>query len=126
LNIEDVNTTTLSRCPVGVALIQKFWMRIEQLPQDVGEADENHPLAAFAGDPMGCIEENEDAWEKFDGPLNTLLQKSADELWYLVWVGERGLVGLCHLLEYLVMHHHVSGHLLEGKLDQLMNAIDTV
>jgi len=38
----------LSGCPVGVALLRKFRTRIEGLPQDVGEADANHPLAAFA------------------------------------------------------------------------------
>jgi len=109
-----------------VALLRKFRTRIEELPQDVGEADENHPLAAFAGDPVGCVEEDEDAWEKFDGPLNSVLQKPADELRLLVRVGERGLIGLCCFLEYLVQHHRVTGYLFEGKLERLMNAIDEV
>lgn len=113
-------------CPVGVALLQKFRARIEGLPPDVGEADERHPLAAYAGDPMGCVEADEDAWEKYDGPLNCLLQKPPDELRYLVRVGEKGLIGLCRFLEYLVQHHNVSGYLLEGKLDRLMRAIDEV
>ena len=45
------------------------------------------------------------AWEKFDGPLNSLLQRPPDELRSLVHVGEKGLIGLCHFLEYLVQHH---------------------
>jgi hypothetical protein len=115
-----------SSCPIGVALLRRFRARIEGLPQDVGKADENHPLAAFSANPVGCVEEDEDAWGKFDGPLNSLLQRPPDELRDLVRVGETGLIGLCRFLEYLVLHHNVSGYLLEGKLDRLMRAIDEV
>ena len=117
---------TLSGCPVGIALLRKFRTRIEGLPRDIGEADHLHPLAEFAGDPVGCVEDGEDAWEKFDGPLNCLLQKPPDELQNLVRVGEKGLIGLCRLLEYLVAHHQVTGYLFEGKLEWLMLAIDKV
>jgi hypothetical protein len=115
-----------SICPVGIALLCKFRTRIEGLPLDIGEADESHPLAAFAFDPVGSVKEDEDAWEKFDGPLNSLLQKPPDKLRDLVRVGERGLIGLCRFLEYLVQHHGVSGCLFEGKLERLMYAIDEV
>jgi hypothetical protein len=92
----------------------------------VGEADDEHPLASFAGDPTGCVKEGEDAWEKFDGPLNTLLQNSPHELQNLVRVGEKGLNGLCRFLEYLVTHHNVSGYLLEGNITRLMQAMSEV
>jgi hypothetical protein len=95
----------LSGCPIGVTLLCKFHAHIEALPHDIGDADKYHPLAQFTGDPMGCIEENEDAWEKFDVPLNTLLQKPQDELKHLVRVGKNGLIGLCCFLEYLVIYH---------------------
>jgi hypothetical protein len=107
-------------CPVGLMLLQNFQTCIEALPQNVGEADNTHPLASFA------VREGEDAWEKYDGPLNTLLQRPSHELYHLVQVGDMGLIGLCQFLEYLVKHHGVSGYLLEGKLEQLMVAIDTV
>jgi hypothetical protein len=113
-------------CPIGHKLLCKFRMHIEALSTDVGVADERHPLAAFAGNPAGCVDADEDAWEKFDGPLNTLLQKPPEELQHLVRVGEKGLIGLCHLLKYLVTYHQVSGVLLEGKLERLINAIDKV
>jgi hypothetical protein len=116
----------LSGCPVGIALLSKFRARIEGLPQNVDEAGASHPLAAYAGDPTGCVEEGEDAWEKFDGPLNCLLQKPQDELRYLVRRGEKGLIGLCRFLEYLVQHHSITGYLFEGKLERLMRAIDEV
>jgi hypothetical protein len=113
-------------CPIGCELLSKFHAHIEALPRDVGEAGERHPLTAFSGNPAGCVGEGEDAWEKFDGPLNTLLQKPPEELQDLVRVGERGLIGLCRLLEYLVTYHQVSRVLLEGKLQCLMDAIDKV
>jgi hypothetical protein len=53
-----------------MALLQKFRARIEALPRSIPETDENHPLAVFAGDPVGCVGQNKGAWEKFDGPLN--------------------------------------------------------
>jgi hypothetical protein len=117
---------TLSGCPVGIELLHKFRARINALLIDVGEADKDHPLAAFSGDPVGCVGEDEDAWEKFDGPLNTLLQRPPGELQQLVRVGERGLIGLYRLLEYLVTSHQLTGYLFEGKLERLMHAIDEV
>jgi hypothetical protein len=112
--------------PIGIEILQRLRARIESLPPDVGVADESHPLAAFAGDPEGCVIDGEDAWEKFDGPLNTLLQRPPEELHYLVRVGEHGLEGLCRLLEYLVISHNISTVLLEGKVERLMRAIDEV
>ena len=63
------------RCAIGCALLRKFRVQIEALPTSVGIADESHPLAVFSGNPVGCVGKDEDAWEKFNGPLNTLLQR---------------------------------------------------
>ena len=59
-------------------------MHVEALSTDVGVANKRHPLAAFSGNPAGCVDAGKDAWEKFDGPLNTLLQKPSEELQHLV------------------------------------------
>jgi len=48
------------------------------------EAGNDHPLAGFSGDPTGTVEGGKDTWEKWDGPLNTLLQKDPEELDKLV------------------------------------------
>src|SRR5262249_27311791 len=111
-------------CPIGIELLRKLRARIEALPPDVGIADDNHPLAHFSGNLERSVEKDEDAWEKFDGPLNTLLQKPPEELHHLVRVGEKGLIGLWRLLEYLVTCHKVSGVLLEGKVSRLMQAME--
>jgi hypothetical protein len=55
---------------------------------DTSRAAHDHPLAAFLGDPTGSVDDGEDAWEKWDGLLNTLLQKSPEELEKLVVVGQ--------------------------------------
>lgn len=107
-------------------LLCKFCAHIEGLPQNVDKVDASHPLVAYANDPTGCVEEGKDAWEKFNGPLNCLLQKPPNELQYLVCRGEKGLIGLCQFLEYLVQHHGISGCLIEGKLEWLMQAINEV
>lgn len=108
------HSTIPSACPKAADLLIDFRRRIELLPESVGRAGDDHPLAQFAGDPTGCVEEDEDAWEKFDRPLNTVLQKPLEDLKALVRVGEKGLIGLCRFLEYLVYSHGLQGGLIEG------------
>ncbi|KAG6835458.1 hypothetical protein H0H93_001265, partial [Arthromyces matolae] len=115
---------TTATCPDAAQLLSSFRRKILALPATVETADMNHPLAAFAGDPEGCVDHNEDAWEKWDGPLNTLLQREPKDLQDLVRIGENGLVGLHRFLEYLVNCHGVTGALLEGKLLRLMTCMD--
>jgi hypothetical protein len=74
----------LAGCPIEIELLYKLWAQIEPLSLSVGMANENHPLAAFAGDSEGCVKDGEDVWENFDGPLNNLLQKPLKELQDLV------------------------------------------
>ena len=78
-------------CAIGHALLQKFRAQIEALPISVGIADERHPLAAFSGNPVGSVGEEEDAWEKFDGPLNTLLRRPGTSR-------GKDLIALCRIL----------------------------
>ncbi|KAG6875315.1 hypothetical protein C0993_009840, partial [Termitomyces sp. T159_Od127] len=111
-------------CPDAMKLLYTFKRKIKALPTTVKVAHANHPLAAFSSDPQGCVEDGEDAWEEWDGPLNTLLQKKEDDLRDLVWIGDNGLIGLHRFLEYLVVHHGVKGALIEGKVMRLMGCID--
>jgi hypothetical protein len=95
------------------------------LPTSVGEATDDHPLAQFSGNPVGCISEDGDAWEKFNRPLDTVLQKQPEELHMLVRIGDKGLIGLHHLLEYLVIHHGIQARLIENKIERLMQAMNS-
>jgi len=120
------NPEPIQGCPIALQLLDSLQKRIDSLPKDTPEAANDHPLAAFSGDPTGSVDDDEDAWEKWDGPLNTLLQKSAEELEKLVVVGQRGLGGFHRFLSYLVSEHKVQGCLLEGKMERLFSAIDRV
>ena len=73
-------TSGLPECPSGITLLETFCCHIKGLPLSIGVADENHPLVAFSGNPSGCVDKDEDAWENFDGPLKTVLQKLPEEL----------------------------------------------
>lgn len=75
---------------------------------------------------MGCVGDDEDAWEKWDGPLNGLLQCDPEELCDLVVRGERGLISLHNFLHYLVTVHGMQGALIEMKVGQLLQAIKEV
>lgn len=121
---QDVPTVSQPGCPVALHLLSSFRRRIDALPLAVGTAGDDHPLAQFSGDPVGCVGEDEDAWEKFDGPLNTILQKPREELGALCRLGDKGLDGFYRFLKYLVVHHGIQGGLLEGKLGRLIEAID--
>lgn len=72
------------------------------------------------------VGEGEDAWEVWNGLLDTELQKPHEELKKLVKQGEKGIEAVCNVLEYLAMIHCIPGALLEGKIGQLNKAIDDV
>ena len=123
-SIIPMENLALKGCMEVHQILSKFFNRIKMLPISVGEAGDDHPLAQFSGDPVGCVGEDEDAWEKFNRPLDTVLQKHPEEFHELVRVGDRGLIGLHRLLEYLVIHHGIQGGLIENKIERLMWAMD--
>ena len=113
-------------CLHALEILAKFHHRILSLPQAVGDAHDDHPLAQFSGSPAGCVPKGGDAWEVFNGSLDTVLQKSPEELRSLVKIGEKGLIGLHRLLHYLVVNHGIVGGLIESKIERLMKAMDEV
>ncbi|KAJ8518371.1 hypothetical protein ONZ45_g4578 [Pleurotus djamor] len=114
-------------CKMGIQLINDLEARIQHLPADTPIAGADHPLARFAGDPRGSVADGEDAWEVWDQPLNMVLRtNSQDELRSLICRGEYGLTGLCRLLRYLVYEQRIAGALLEGKVERLLEAMDSM
>lgn len=113
-------------CHLALELLDRFHAKIQGLPKTIPEASNDHAIAAFSFDPVGCVGDGEDAWEKWDGPLNGLLQHDAEKLRDLVVRGERGLIGLCKFLHYLVTVHGVQGTLIEMKVGRLLQAIEEV
>ena len=82
------NPKPIRGCSFALKLLASLHKHIKSLPNDTKEAGADHPLAGFSSDPAGCVENGEDTWEKWDGPLNTLLQKGPEELKELVVVGQ--------------------------------------
>ena len=120
------SSSQLPPCPTALQVLEQFRMKIKSLPQSVPEASDSHPIAAFSFNPMGCVADDEDAWEKWDGPLNTLLQWDPVQLRELVVRGKKGLNGLYNFLWYLVTVHGISGALIEMKIERLLKAIEEV
>jgi len=113
-------------CHLALKILDRFHSKIEGLPETIPEASTSHAVAVFSFNPVGCVDAGEDAWEKWDGPLNRLLQRDPEQLHDLVVQGERGLIGLHNFLHYLVTMHGVNGVLIEMKVERLLNAIEEV
>ncbi|EJD39840.1 hypothetical protein AURDEDRAFT_70847, partial [Auricularia subglabra TFB-10046 SS5] len=110
----------------GLAILATFRGRISALPETVPLANESHPFAGYSGRVQVILEDGQDAWEVFDGPLNTQLQQPPEHLRSLVQRGPLGLMALHNLLLCLVTEHGVLGACFELKLERLLHAIDEV
>lgn len=108
-------------------LLTRFKARIDGLPDNVPLATSDDVFAGYAGpifvDMSGY---SGDAWEQFDGDLNTPLQKGPEYLRTLVKRGPYGLMAVHHLLEFLAVAHGVKGSAFEGKVERLIAAMDAV
>ncbi|KAF8227079.1 hypothetical protein L208DRAFT_1078502, partial [Tricholoma matsutake] len=73
--IDPSPTPSSLACSIALQILNRFWMKIERLPESVPEASTSHAVTAFSFNPVGCVEDSKDTWEKWDGPLNRLLQQ---------------------------------------------------
>ncbi|EDR03397.1 uncharacterized protein LACBIDRAFT_307198 [Laccaria bicolor S238N-H82] len=113
-------------CPRAATLLTELRARIDRLPDTIELAGDECPLARFSGSFEGSVPEGEDAWEVWNRPLDTELQKSQVEMMMLVKWGAKGLDVIYGLFEYLASAHNIPGALFEGKVGRLLQAIDDV
>jgi len=116
-------SSLLSPYSILVALRNK----VNKLPKTVPVAQKTHLLALYSRSPEELtrnIQNDMDIWETWDPKLNVLLPHNIDDLKQLVVRGKFGLAGLVGFFEHLVHDHKVDEGLLEGKVKQLMDAID--
>jgi hypothetical protein len=113
-------------CSKAAVLLTELRMCINGLPDTIELAGDECPLARFSGSFEGSVSEGEDAWEVWNQPLDTELQKSQGEMMMLVKHGAKGLDAIYRLFEYLASVHNIPGALLEGKVGLLLQAIDDV
>lgn len=112
-------------------LLSKLRTQIDKVPfHTQGSGQEKPavlPLARFYGILHKMVNRSEDIWEQWDGPLNTALQRSPEELEELVHIeGRVELTHLCNFLKCLVDEHGISEVLLERKVSRLINVISTL
>lgn len=67
-----------------------------------------------------------DVWETWDQKLNLLISHSIPDIYPLVARGKYGLITLVQLLEHLVRDGKVDEGLLHGKVECIVEAIDSV
>ena len=113
-------------CSKAAALLTELRARIDRLPDTIELAGDECPLARFSGSFEGSVPKGEDAWEVWNRPLDTELQKSQEGMTMLVKRGAKGLDVIYGLFEYLASVHDIPGALLEGKIGRLLQAIDDV
>ena len=117
-------TENSSLMPIGsIPCLNTLREFIVNLPMTIPEAGDHHPFAQFSGDLSGSVPEGEDAWETWDGPLNTILQQDPQALQGLVAQGNKGLTSLHRFLSYLASTHRVPAVLFENKVKRVIQAI---
>ena len=55
--VPTANSTIMNGCPEAHQILSRFHNRIKMLPTSFEEATDDHPLAQFSGDPVGCMGE---------------------------------------------------------------------
>ena len=98
---------------------------IENLPvlPDAGETDE---ITMFSENiPTNLAKE--DAWEYLDPMLNRFLgfNRTAESIYNELRGGARGLSAMVRYLKDFVRRYEIDGALLEGKIERLVNIIQT-
>jgi hypothetical protein len=112
-------------------LIEILQNLVRNLPESIPEASEFDRLAVFGGIPKDFDDPALDADDLWETTLNSVLKSTLgwgtegnmDEI---IRRGKWGLDGLVHFVTYFVEERGVSGELFEGKLTNLVKALEEV
>jgi len=109
----------------AVNILVKLEKAIGSLPvlPDASEFDE---IAMFSGTVPTNLAKDE-AWEFLDPMLNRFLgfNRTTDSIYNVLRGGASGLSAMVRYLEEFIGQYEIDGALLEGKIQRLMNAIQT-
>ena len=103
----------------------KLEKAIEDLPV-LPDANEGDEITMFSDNiPTDLVKE--DAWEYLDPMLNRFLgfNRTAESIYNELRGGARGLPAMVQYLKDFVRLYEVEGALLEGKIERLVNIIQT-
>ncbi|THV05339.1 hypothetical protein K435DRAFT_790165, partial [Dendrothele bispora CBS 962.96] len=116
--------------PIKTApLLDDLRSLIIKLPLSVPEAGKESPWVQFEGDAWAIIPPSEDAWEQWNGILDTCLQvlpgQSLEDFEEkTVLRGPNGTAALYRALVYVSDHVVFDPDMLEGKLKRVITAIE--
>jgi len=109
----------------SVNVLMKLEKAIEDLPV-LPDANEGDEITMFSDNiPTDLVKE--DAWEYLDPMLNRFLgfNRTAESIYNELRGGARGLPAMVQYLKDFVRLYEVEGALLEGKIERLVNIIQT-
>jgi len=117
--------TTLRISP----FIKKFSDLAKNLPHTIPEASDSDKLAEFGQDPANFDDKTfneDDLWEEEINPrLKRILGWGIEgSMKDLIWRGRKGVEGLAIYARYFIEERGVSESLFEGKLSNLMIALE--
>ncbi|KAJ6607622.1 hypothetical protein B0H10DRAFT_1956063 [Mycena sp. CBHHK59/15] len=114
-----------------IQLLDQLRAAVERLPSSVPNADESSPLAVFSGVPAEYVSQDTPVcslWEELGGYFHKAFDYGAglDARVRLVTRGPFGLDGTLHFLDYFIREHGLEGGPVELKLEQLIDAVNSV
>ncbi|KAJ7867656.1 hypothetical protein B0H13DRAFT_1636074, partial [Mycena leptocephala] len=121
-------TLTYSR---PIQLLNQLRVNVALLPSTIVNADQTNPLSVFSGDPatyISAVTKAEELWEA----LSHLFHKAfgygegLDTRVSMVQRGSLGLDGFLNFLEYFISDRGLEGGMLELKIKQMIEAVQSV
>ncbi|KAH9047051.1 hypothetical protein EDB84DRAFT_1557861 [Lactarius hengduanensis] len=108
----------------ALELLARLDHAAQELPIHIPEAEVHDEIACVLS--VGEPDDPSEAWEYLDPMLNRLIGygSSVEDVAQRVRRGPLGIEGLGRLIHRFVVHHGVTGDLLEGKLGTLLKAIE--
>lgn len=123
----DTVSQTASTLPDthAVNILATLEQAIDKLP-DLLEANESDEISMFAQHVPTDLAK-EDAWEYLDPMLNQFLGfgQTTERISNKLRGGAQGLTAMLRYLKEFVGRYHIDGGLLEGKMERLVNVIQT-
>ena len=117
-------------CFLGWDIINRLQVAAQRIGLNIPIAEEGNEISAYAGKENAeahCagVLNNDEIWEKINPGLDRLLGfgRSMDDIRSLIRRGPKGIDGFCEYLEYLIVEKGLNGHLIEGKISVLIDAI---
>ena len=107
-------------------LLNQFKAAIDSLPLVISIGINSDDLAAFSGNPVALIGPDDEPWEILDQVLNWLISYGAtpEGIQSIIQWGQFGMDGMYKWVKACIKDLHINELLLEGKIQQLIEAME--